>query len=164
MSLPVYQPCPSSIVRACSVSSTIALAISSCFHEKIRNCTDSLRMFITWSSMKHSMNIVQYPKTILCNRSTIEPNCGKKRQLPTINISTPINTCPNDISRYLLTHAAMISVPPVLPLFKKTMARPVPVIQQPIINDMKSCPSPSTLIKCPWASTGIRSCANFSMK
>ena len=44
----------------------------------------------------------------------------------------------------LLTTAAMMSVPPVLPLCKKTMAREEPVMTQPMISDMKSCPGPST--------------------
>ena len=47
ISVPVYQPCPSRMVRVWSVFLVMARAILSCSREKIINCTDSRREFIT---------------------------------------------------------------------------------------------------------------------
>ena len=52
--------------------------------------------------------------------------------------STNVSTVPSDTLRNLLTEAAMMSVPPVEPLFRKTMAKAEPVIIQPMTSDMKS--------------------------
>lgn len=52
---------------------------------------------------------------------------------------------PKVTSLYLLTIAAMISVPPVLPLQLNTTPKPIPHIAAPIRQAMKSCPSPNTL-------------------
>ena len=47
ISLPVYQPWPSRMVSVWSVFSVMALAIFSYSREKMKNCTDSRRAFIT---------------------------------------------------------------------------------------------------------------------
>ena len=72
-----------------------------------------------------------------------------------ITRSSMVSTVPSDTSRNLLTEAAMMSVPPVEPLFMNTMASAEPVMVHPRMSDMKFCPSPSSLTKCPSASTGI---------
>ena len=46
-------------------------------------------------------------------------------------------TLPSDMSRYLLTTAAMMSVPPVLPLAEKAMPIPPPQKNAPNTHDMK---------------------------
>ncbi len=43
---------------------------------------------------------------------------------------------PSDTLRYLLTILAMMSVPPVLPLFMNIMASPTPRIMEPMMVDM----------------------------
>ena len=47
-----------------------------------------------------------------------------------------------------------MSVPPVEPLFWKTVAKATPVSTQPIIIDMKSCPSPISLKGNPFSFKG----------
>ena len=63
--------------------------------------------------------------------------------------------------RYLLTMAATMSVPPVLPLWRNTTASAVPVRQQPMMSDMKSW-SPSNCIIFPFSSVTM-SCATPSI-
>ena len=63
--------------------------------------------------------------------------------------------------RYLFTTAAMISVPPVEPLCRKTTASEVPVKLQPMTNDIKSWPGPNICSRCPAASV-IAFCASVS--
>ena len=87
-----------------------------------------------------------------------------KRQEPMMMKSTKVSTVPNDTFRNLLTEAAMMSVPPVEPLLRKTMAIAVPVIIQPMTSDMKSCPSPKILTKLPASSLGMICCASPSRK
>ena len=45
-----------------------------------------------------------------------------------------------------------------------TVASAIPVITQPMIIDMKSCPSPMSLNGKPLSCFGMMSCANRSMK
>ena len=91
------------------------------------------------------MNIVQKPNTTFWKRISTGPKVSMKRQLPTMHTSMSSMTRPSDMLRYLFTAAAMMSVPPVEPLLRKTMARAVPVIIQPMTSDMKSLPSPRSL-------------------
>ena len=51
---------------------------------------------------------------------------------------------PSVTSLYLWMMAAMMSVPPVLPLQLNTIPSPAPHIAAPIRQAMKSCPSPSS--------------------
>ena len=51
----------------------------------------------------------------------------------------------------------MMSVPPVEPLFTKTMPKAEPVIIQPMMSDMKSWPSPRIFTICPASSRGTSS-------
>ena len=62
------------------------------------------------------------------------------------------------------TEAAMMSVPPVEPLLMNTVAKASPVSVHPIIMDINSCPSPSSLNGRPFSCLGMTSCANFSRK
>ena len=57
--------------------------------------------------------------------------------------SQSITIRPNVTSLYLCMIAAIISVPPVLPLQLNTIPRPAPHMTAPIIQAMKSCPGPS---------------------
>ena len=82
-----------------------------------------------------------------------------KKELPTMTRSTKMSTRPSEMLWYLFTMAAMISVPPVLPLCRKTMASDKPVNRQPMMSDMKSCPSPSTCTILPFSPI-IQSCAS----
>ena len=66
--------------------------------------------------MKFSIIIVQKPNTTIVIRSRNVPNCGMKRQLPMIMKSAKMSIVPSEKSWYLLIEAAMMSVPPVLPL------------------------------------------------
>ena len=91
------------------------------------------------------MTIVHKPKITFLHLMSMAPNLSIKRQLPIIQRSTIISAFPIDMLWNLLTTAATMSVPPVLPLFRKTMARAVPVSIHPMTNDMKSFPSPSSL-------------------
>lgn len=76
--------------------------------------------------MVHSTNIVQKPNTTFWQRSSIGPNVSMNRQLPMMQTSMSRMTRPSDMLRYLLTEAAMMSVPPVEPLLRKTMASAYP--------------------------------------
>ena len=91
------------------------------------------------------MNIVQKPKMTFWQRTSTGPNVSMKRQLPMMHTSMSRMTRPSDMLRYLLTAAAMMSVPPVEPLLRKTTASDVPVSVQPMTSDMKSLPSPMSL-------------------
>lgn len=74
----------------------MASAISWLFFEKIMNCTDSRRTFITWSSMKFSTTIVHRPNITLWTLLMVSPNCGKNMQLPMMHKSMASNTCPSE--------------------------------------------------------------------
>lgn len=75
---------------------------------------------------------------------------------------TQMRTLPSEMSLYLLMQAAMISVPPVDPLLRKTMARPDPVNIVPIIKAMNVLPAPRIWIMWPSAPV-IQLCASVSM-
>ena len=95
--------------------------------------------------MEHSMNIVHRPNTTFLLLTSMSPNESMKRQLPMMHRSTARSTFPNEMLWYLFTVAATMSVPPVLPLLRKTIAMAVPESIHPMTSDMKSLPSPSSL-------------------
>src|SRR5574344_511224 len=76
-------------------------------------------------------------------------------------ISQYIIILPKVTSLYLLTTAAMISVPPVLPLLLNTMPRPIPQSIEPKIQAIESCPGPRSFNGLPAASTNTN-CKNHS--
>ncbi|MPN43522.1 hypothetical protein SDC9_191082 [bioreactor metagenome] len=69
-----------------------------------------------------------------------------------INTSVYNNALPSVMLRYLFTTLAIISVPPELPLFKKTSPIPPPITKPPSTQAMKLSFS---LTKVPFGKTGI---------
>ena len=67
-----------------------------------------------------------------------------------MNTSQIIIIRPSDTSLYLLTIAAIISVPPVLPLEEKAMPIPPPQKDAPMTHAMKgwSCSSWTLAVSC----------------
>ena len=69
-------------------------------------------------------------------------------------ISQASMTVPNDICLYLFTMAAIISVPPVEPLFAKQRYKPIPSVIPPSTHAINvSSPRRRGKTRCPLAST-----------